>query len=103
MALDSIEYGRKTVTMYRPQDKELWDIVSDIPRLSGPWPYVVMALSIFLPGSGTIISACIGYPISWSKVQLFVGALQMMTAVLLIGWIWSIWWGWKILHRSLKE
>ena len=28
--------------------------------------------------------------------------LQMMTALYIIGWIWSIWWGWKVLWRSVK-
>ena len=87
---------------FREQDKEMWLIVSDVPRLHGPWPYVVFVLSIVLPGSGTMVAACAGYTTSWSKCQLFIGMLQMMTFVYLIGWIWSIWWGWKILHKSLK-
>ena len=76
--------------------------MSNVPRLTKGWPYAIMVLSIVLPGSGTLISACIGYSTSWSKTQLFIGMLQMMTAAFLIGWIWSIWWGWKILHKSLK-
>ena len=24
----------------------------------------------------------------------------MLTAVYLIGWVWSIWWGWKMLYFS---
>ena len=50
-----------------------------------------------------MLAACIGFKHSWSKTQIFVGMLQMMTAVYLVGWIWSIWWGLKILSRSLKE
>ena len=88
--------------MYRPEDKELWDIVYDLPRLPGVWPYVVFILSIVLPGSGTILAACIGTPSNWSKTQLFIGSLQMMTAFYLIGWIWSIWWGWKMLFFTLR-
>ena len=71
--------------------------------MNGPWPYVVMVFSVVLPGSGTLIASCAGYTTSWSKTQLFVAALQMMTALYIIGWVWSIWWGWKILHKSLKE
>ena len=103
MALQSIEYGKKAVTMYRPQDLELWEIVSDVPRLTTFWPYVVAVLCLVLPGSGTMLAACVGYSTAWSKTQIFVGSLQMMTAVFLIGWIWSIWWGIKILHKSVNE
>ena len=76
--------------------------MSNVPRLLNGWPYVVMVLSVVLPGTGTLLSACIGYSTSWSKTQLFIGMLQLMTAVFLVGWIWSIWWGWKILHKSLR-
>ena len=102
IAADSIEYGKRSATSYREQDKEIWLIAQDVPRLNGPWPYVVMVFSVVLPGSGTMIAAIAGYTMSWSKTQLFLGLLQMLTAVYLIGWIWSIWWGWKILHKSLK-
>ena len=50
-----------------------------------------------------MLAGCAGYSPAWSKTQIFVGFLQMMTAVFLIGWIWSIWWGIKILHKSIKE
>ena len=103
MALKGIEYGKKTITMYRPQDAELWEIVSDVPRLTGVWPYVVCILCIVLPGSGTMISSCVGYTTSWSKTQLFVGILQMLTAVYIIGWLWSIWWGIKLLKKGLED
>ncbi len=103
MAKQSIEYGKRSAMSFRPQDRELWEIVSNVPRLIGPWPYIVAVLCIVLPGSGTILSACVGFKTSWSKTQIFVGVLQMMTAIYIIGWIWSIWWGLKILHKALKE
>ena len=103
MAKQSIEYGKRSAMSFRPQDRELWEIVSNVPRLVGPWPYIVAIFCIVLPGSGTILSACVGFKTSWSKTQIFVGVLQMMTAIYLIGWIWSIWWGLKILHKALKE
>ena len=62
MALDSIEYGRRTVTSIRPQDAEIWEIISDVPRMYNAWPYVIFILSILLPGSGTMLAACVGYP-----------------------------------------
>eukprot|EP00354_Favella_ehrenbergii_P010487 CAMPEP_0170457302 /NCGR_PEP_ID=MMETSP0123-20130129/4641_1 /TAXON_ID=182087 /ORGANISM="Favella ehrenbergii, Strain Fehren 1" /LENGTH=54 /DNA_ID=CAMNT_0010721053 /DNA_START=183 /DNA_END=347 /DNA_ORIENTATION=+ len=54
--------------MVRPQDVELWEIVSDVPRLVGAWPYVVAVLCVVLPGSGTMLAACAGYSPAWSKL-----------------------------------
>ena len=84
-------------------DTELWDIVQDVPRLTGIWPYLVLLLNFLLPGVGTLISACVGYQGPWSKTQLTVGTLQSLTSVFLIGWIWSIWWGVKIVQKSLED
>ena len=89
--------------MYRKEDLELWEIISDLPRLTGVWPFVVCILNIVLPGTGTMISSCVGYSISWSKTQLVVGLLQMLTAIYLIGWIWSIWWGVVLLKKGLED
>ena len=80
--------------MFRPQDKELWKIIENVPKLEGAWPYVAAILCLVLPGTGTMLAACAGYNKYWSKTQLFVGLLQMLTAPFLIGWIWSWWWGW---------
>ena len=50
-----------------------------------------------------MLAACAGYHKYWSKTQLFVGLLQMLTAYVLVGWIWSWWWGWKFLYWSLNK
>ena len=102
MAAASVEYGRRAASSYREQDKEIWLIAANVPRLEGPWPYVVAVLSVVLPGSGTMLAACVGYTRYFNKCQLFLGLLQMLTALYIIGWLWSIWWGLKILHKSLN-
>ena len=102
MAADSIEYGRRAAVSYREQDKEIWLIAANVPRLEGPWPYVVAVLSVVLPGFGTMLAAIIGYTRYFSKCQLFIGLLQLLTVPVIIGWLWSIWWGLKILHKSLN-
>lgn len=39
----------------------------------------------------------------WSKTQLTIGIVQMLTAVYLLGWIWSIYWGWLILQKGMQD
>ena len=55
------------------KDEDVWEILSDVPRLTGLWPYICALLNVFVPGIGTMISACLGDPNAWSKTQLCVG------------------------------
>ena len=41
--------------VYQEADQQLWDILSDVPRLTGVWPYVVFILNIVLPGVGSFV------------------------------------------------
>ena len=99
-ASESVDYTKKMSQLHTEQDYQLWAIVEDVPYMTGIAPYFIFLLNFFLPGSGTMLSACIGYTGAWSKTQLFVGCLQMMTAVFIFGWLWSIWWGIKIVSKS---
>ena len=74
-----------------------------MPRLSGVWPYICFVLNIILPGTGTMLSSCLSQDLYWSKTQLILGVTQMLTAVYLLGWIWSIYWGWLILQKGMQD
>ena len=50
-------------------------MVVNVPRLTGVWPYLCFMLNIILPGVGTMISSCVGYPGAWSKTQLTIGVV----------------------------
>lgn len=32
-----------------------------------------------------------------------VGALQLLTAIIIIGWVWSVIWGAELVHRSFRR
>jgi hypothetical protein len=83
--------------------EELWSIMQEVPKLNNTTPYVVAAVNVVLPGVGTMIAACVGYPQSWSKTQLSCGLLQMLTAVFVIGWLWSLYWSFLFIRRALKD
>ncbi|CAM9975577.1 unnamed protein product, partial [Laminaria digitata] len=44
-------------------------------------------------GVGTIIAGFI----KCSLETLIVGVLQLLTAAIVVGWVWSILWGWELL------
>ena len=101
IAKSSFEYAKGAAVKYRAEDAELWDLCTAIPRLPGIWPYVCFIFNILLPGVGTMICACVGFPEKYSKTQLTIGTVQFLTAVYLVGWIFSIYWGWLMLQKGI--
>ena len=83
------------------RDLEVWRLISEVPFVSLPVAIVCMLLNILLPGLGTCITACLSKETT-SKTQLFIGLLQFLTSVVLIGWVWAIMWGVLIVRRSLR-
>ena len=47
-------------------------------------------------GVGTIVAGCF----ACSLETLIVGILQLLTSAILVGWVWSILWGWELLAVS---
>ena len=103
LANQAIAYGREKALIVSDSDKELWEIICDVPRLGGVWPYICCILNVVLPGSGTMLAACMADATSWSKVQLTIGILQFMLTVYIVGWIWSIAWGVLILKKGIQD
>ena len=76
-------------------DKNLWLLITNVPFCE-KWVAIVMCiLNVLLPGVGTMIAACAGSGVV-KKAQIVIGLLQFFTAYILIGWIWSIYWGYLL-------
>ena len=74
------------------------DICKTIPKAENKYfGFFLLICNLLIPGSGTIIGAinnkCIG-------LQIIIGILQFILFPLLIGWLWSFMWGFKILDKS---
>ena len=72
----------------------------DINPTNAAMASVCLILNIFLPGFGTILNACLGVRV---LPGLIYGFLQILLTPILIGWVWSIIYGIKIVQRSGKE
>jgi len=68
-------------------------------KVAKPGHLILFILNIILPGWGTMVSACISTS-GFSSMTLIVGLLQLFTCWLIVGWIWSIWWGYLIFKKS---
>ncbi|KAJ9588346.1 hypothetical protein L9F63_018272, partial [Diploptera punctata] len=89
-----------------------------IPVLPVPLAWICLIFNIIVPGLGTITSGlfclCFGKPRFQPRddpqgrcgafvVNLIVGASQLFTVIFcLVGWGWSIWWGFIMLRVAKK-
>ena len=60
---------------------------------------IILVLDIFMPGVGTILAAYYD-PAGCNCKTITCGIFQMLTVVILVGWIWSIWQGAAIYKKS---
>ena len=82
-------------------DVRAWELASDVPVLHNIWAYVCFGLNLLIPGTGTILAAMLGKTeFNINKTQVVIGVLQLLTSVYIIGWIWSVFWGYLIVKRS---
>jgi hypothetical protein len=53
---------------------------------------IVLILNIVIPGLGTFLAGCCFIKQANNNVMIW-GVLQFVTLIILVGWVWSIWWG----------
>ena len=70
-------------------------ISGSVVRVPGFKGFCLFFLNVFAPGSGTIISSFMGKN-GFVQTQFFVGLAQLILSPALIGWLWSLIWGFKI-------
>lgn len=61
---------------------------------------VFFLLNIVFPGIGTI---SVGVIESWDWNVIFLGLAQGITSIVLVGWIWSIVWGYGLYMNSTGD
>jgi len=76
-------------------------IFKKVPKCSPPLHIICFLLNIFFPGIGTLLAACYDRRLSGSTGEcLLIGLVQLLLAPVLIGWIFSIVWGYLIYRKS---
>lgn len=73
------------------------ELAGEIPSTDTVVAVILLIINIFFPGWGTFVMAFIG---GFKVRTLLVGIVQFFTAFIIIGWIWSIWWGILLLQRA---
>lgn len=75
----------------------LAELQAEIPSTTQVIAIILLIVNIFLPGWGTFV---MGFLNGVKTKTILVGIVQFFTAFLIIGWVWSIWWGIICLTKS---
>ena len=68
-------------------------------KVPEPWGIIILIANIISPGLGTWISAYCKED-GFCCMAILLGIAQGITSIFIIGWIWSIWHGYKIYEIS---
>lgn len=69
------------------------------PRVPG-FGIIVLLFNIFVPGLGTALASIMTDESEKMKPTLIVAFLQFFTSMCVVGWCWSVLWGFKIMQVS---
>ena len=83
-------------------DRQVWLLLSDVPYVSKPVATIAAILNLLIPGLGTTLAACFANE-NVSKTQLVISLIQFLTSWLLVGWIWSIYWGYLLVIKAFDQ
>jgi hypothetical protein len=76
-------------------------MLKNIPKgIESPYHIHLFITNIFFPGVGTIICAFLAKSERKRKMNLVYGISQFILAPVIIGWVWSIIWGFCIYKRN---
>ena len=82
--------------------------MTNVPVLHNVWAYICFLFNLLIPGTGTALAAVLGQS-DINKTQLVIAFFQFLTSVYIVGWIWSVYWGYLIVakskgdHRELRQ
>ena len=78
---------------------EKWEYIKkNIPALPLNLAIMIFISNLLFPPSGTFYLSIIGN--GFRKSQLIVGLIQLISIFFIIGWPWSIYWGYLTIKKS---
>ena len=80
----------------------LYNCFETPPHLNREFAIVVLILNIIFPGVGTIIAA-FNDEKGYNYNQFWIGFQQFNLFIIIVGWFWSVWWGFLILEKASKR
>jgi hypothetical protein len=82
---------------YQGRMEELKSFIPSVRRVTA---IILMIMNIFYPGSGTALLSCVTG--KFLPEHLVIGALQLFSTFIIIGWFWALFWSYLIICRSYR-
>jgi hypothetical protein len=76
-------------------------LVGNVPKTTVKQSILILIMNIIIPGSGTILLGIISDPRNDNLIK--TGVLQFISAIFVVGWIWSIWWGIELVKKAKDD
>lgn len=92
----------KKVLVRNQDDDLIWEKLKNVPKLSKPIAIFCGVINIILPGTGTVVAACMTDEDTVSKTQLVVGLMQFLLSLLIIGYFWSWYWSYLLVAKAFE-
>jgi len=83
-------------------DKQVWEMTTNVPRVSKPIAIVCAVLNFIVPGLGTLVAAC-SHQDNVSKTQMSIALVQFLTTFFLVGFIFAQYWSYLIVTKSMED
>ena len=96
-----IQFMKYQATEISAHDKRVWELCCDVPKLAKVKAYGCGVGNVIISGSGTMASAFLEGDFM-NKTQFIIGLMQFMLSPYLIGYIWSLWWVYKLIMAAGK-
>ncbi len=71
-----------------------------VPRCKSPFNLLFFLTNCIWPSFGTMLAACLNEDNEFRQKQMWIGVAQWLLVFVLIGWFWSIWWGFLIYKKG---
>ena len=92
--IDKLNTFNKELTLF-----EKWEFIKGtIPVLPINLAIMIFISNLIFPPSGTFYLSIIGN--EFQKSQLIVALMQLFCILIIIGWPWSIYWGYLTIKKS---
>jgi hypothetical protein len=94
-----IQYVKRNASTISQADMRVWELCIDVPAMTVVKAYGCAGLNVIVAGGGTVLSAFLGDK-NLNKTQLVVGLIQFLTSAWIIGYLLSIYWGYKLVMAA---
>ena len=71
-------------------------INNSTPKVESNMAIIILLVNFFFPGIGTLLAGIMTQETEKKNPAIIVGIIQFILASFLIGWLWAIYWGYKI-------